>query len=102
MPRPRDLYVPGCRDARGYVSRDFYGNNGVLRSVQDQRRNAHCRKDMADVDLFVHPVEGLERSRTRRESQHAEKGLSLLIFESSESVDRFHRLRPWAEDLQVA
>ena len=92
-----------CRwDPCSQVAGDLYRDNRVLGSVQDQRRNAHRRKHLPDVDLLVHPVERRQRARAGAEPEHVEEQLELLALEAAERAHSFPSLLAWAEDLQVA
>ena len=63
MAGSRDLHDAGAWDARGHVAGDLERDDRVLRSVEDQARDANRRQHVPDVDFPVHPVERLERSR---------------------------------------
>jgi hypothetical protein len=77
------------------------GNECVLGSVQDQRRNADGRQHVPDVDLLVHPMERFQRPRARAEADHLHERVGLGAVEPAKRIDRGSRLLTWTENPQV-
>jgi hypothetical protein len=102
MTDARKLDQPRRRDVRSRIARDLQRDDLVLGSAQDERRDAHCRENVPDVDLLVHPVQRLERARARAVPEHLEEILRLVVAELSERPNRFASLFARTENAQVA
>ena len=89
------------RDTRAHVARNIDRNDGVLRPMQDQRRDTHRRQHMPNVDLLVHPVKRLERARARTEPKEVDSGHQLLVVEAAEPPHSLAGSIARAEDAQI-
>src|SRR2546423_484745 len=67
--RPGKLEEPGIRDSSRDVATLFDVRVEVTGAVEDERRHANRGKDVADVDLRVHPGERQRGAGTRRKPQ---------------------------------
>jgi hypothetical protein len=85
------------RHVAGHVERD----DRVLGPVQDQRRDAHGREHVTDVDLLVHAMQGLERTWARPVPDDVHERLHLVLAEAAERAKRVARALAGAEEAQI-
>ncbi len=74
-----DLDEAGARDAVGHPARGLGRHDRIVGSMEDQGRNADRRKDIANVDLTIHPRKRLERARARRPAEVIDDRARVLL-----------------------